>query len=322
MRIFMLAATTARRINEILMIDFDPLLPLASATEGFVAKLRYGQTKIEGAPDTILVDADTVAVIRAQQEWVRRRARELGLERDPAYLFLATHRNRNCDRPYPLPTLNARLGAFGRLLDLRDSAGRQVQLTRTHWLRHTKATSLMNAGVPLSVIQRYLGHLSPTMTMRYAQVTDTTMEREFVRFRKISADATEIDIAPEDLYDLLQLDQRADRILPNGWCLLPPRQTCNRGNACLTCDKFATDATHLEDHEHQLDLLGDLINSRKSAFEARTSREMEDTNVWLAERLNERRALELIIVKLHDPSTAGAAGHAVRGAGTPARGTA
>ena len=49
---------------------------------------------------------------------------------------------------------------------------------------------------------------------------------------------------PSDLFDLLQLDQRADRILPNGWCMLPPKQTCSRGNACLTCDKFATDATH------------------------------------------------------------------------------
>ena len=38
---------------------------------------------------------------------------------------------------------------------------------------------------------------------------------------------------------------RTDRILPNGWCLLPPRQSCHKGNACLTCDKFATDATFL-----------------------------------------------------------------------------
>lgn len=38
--------------------------------------------------------------------------------------------------------------------------------------------------------------------------------------------------------------RRADRVLPNGWCMLPQKQVCSRGNACLTCDKFVTDASH------------------------------------------------------------------------------
>ena len=49
---------------------------------------------------------------------------------------------------------------------------------------------------------------------------------------------------------MLELDRRTDRILPNGWCLLPPRQSCGKGNACLTCDKFATDATFLPELQH------------------------------------------------------------------------
>ncbi len=32
---------------------------------------------------------------------------------------------------------------------------------------------------------------------------------------------------------MLELDRRTDRILPNWWCLLPPRQACDKGNACL-----------------------------------------------------------------------------------------
>jgi hypothetical protein len=36
-----------------------------------------------------------------------------------------------------------------------------------------------------------------------------------------------------DLYQLLELDKRADRILPHGWCLLPPRVRAagNRGHS-------------------------------------------------------------------------------------------
>ena len=61
-----------------------------------------------------------------------------------------------------------------------------------------------------------------------------THEAEFLRYRKLTADARELKISARDLYDMLQLDQRTDRILPNGWCLLPPRQSCDRRNACFS----------------------------------------------------------------------------------------
>jgi hypothetical protein len=72
------------------------------------------------------------------------------------------------------------------------------------------------------------------MTMHYAQTLAETHEAGFLRYRKITADARDLQASPRDLYDMLQLDQRTDRILPNGWCLLPPRQTCDRGNACFS----------------------------------------------------------------------------------------
>ncbi|MDQ3764531.1 MAG: hypothetical protein M3460_24140 [Actinomycetota bacterium] len=87
MRIMMLQARLGRQINEILMLDADPLLPLpagpAAAPEPgtMTARLRYQQTKIDGAPDTILVDAEIVAIIRAQQQWAAHlaaRARRAG----------------------------------------------------------------------------------------------------------------------------------------------------------------------------------------------------------------------------------------------------
>ncbi|MFD9240947.1 hypothetical protein ACFV0D_03225 [Streptomyces sp. NPDC059556] len=66
--------------------------------------------------------------------------------------------------------------------------------------------------------------------MHYAQTLATTHEREFLRYRKIIADARELAADLRDLYDMLELDKRTDRILPNGLCLLPPRQACAKGN--------------------------------------------------------------------------------------------
>ena len=72
------------------------------------------------------------------------------------------------------------------------------------------------------------------MTMHYAQTLQSTAEAEFLRYRKLTADARDAGIDPTDLYDMLQLGQRTDRMLPNGYCLLPPRQACGKANAPLT----------------------------------------------------------------------------------------
>ena len=328
MRIMMLQARLGRRINEILMLDPHPLLPLAAGPAAapepgaMTARLRYQQTKIDGAPDTILVDAEVVAIIRAQQQWAATWLRERAAPgARPRYLFLGLLFNRNADRPYVAATLHRVLTELARRLDIRDSAGRLVDFRRTHRFRHTRATSLLNAGVPIHVVQRYLGHLSPAMTMHYAQTLAETHEAEFLRYRKLTADGRDLEIGARDLYDMLQLDQRTDRILPNGWCLLPPRQSCDRGNACLTCDKFATDATFLPELRAQKDRTLALIDTRQAAFTARTGAPMTPGNVWLQGRQREAAALDAIITTLEARPETAAHGQpsAIRGAGVPAR---
>ena len=296
MRITMLVALLGGRISEICLLDRDPLLPLLPApsqpapsavtdSQAPVARLRYQQTKIDGAPDTVLVHAEVVAIIREQQDWADRFFAERGAPgKTPKYLFLAALMNRNGDRPYSGGRLRDLLSELARRLDVRDAAGVLVDFNRTHRFRHTVATSLLNTGVPIHVVQRYLGHLSPAMTMHYAQTLQSTAEAEFLKYRKLTADARELGTDPTDLYDLLQLDRRTDRMLPNGYCLLPPRQVCDKGNACLTCDKFATDATFLPELTSQLNRTGQLVETRQAAFLARTGTPMGEDNVWLAGR--------------------------------------
>jgi hypothetical protein len=327
MRIVMLVARTGRRVSEIRMLDRQPLRPLDRLTapaeddgDGFVAKLRYQQTKIDGAPDTMLVDAEIVAIIEEQQRWADE---HLGSRWAPGvrptYLFLAAKMNRKADRHFSYERVNALLNEFARRLDIRDSAGRLVDFNRVHRFRHTTATSLLNAGVPLHVVQRYMGHLTPAMTMEYAETLAETHEREFLRYKKITADGRDLQLDPRDLYDMLELDKRTDRILPNGWCLLPPRQSCEKGNACLTCEKFTTDASFLPELKTQQLRTGQLIDERRQAFKARTGQQMGPDNVWLAGRLQEQDALGRIILKIEQTRLGDGTVQAVRGAGVDAR---
>ncbi|MFF3691700.1 hypothetical protein [Streptomyces sp. NPDC002187] len=70
-----------------------------------------------------------------------------------------------------------------------------------------------------------------------------TAERELLALAKIGRDVREIGMDRRNMLDLVQLDRRTDRILPNGYCLLPPTRSCGNGNACHGCDHFATDRT-------------------------------------------------------------------------------
>ena len=144
----MLQARLGRRINEILMLDADPLLPLAAGPAGRPRARR------DGRPAPLPADQDRR---RAGHHPGRRRgrrdhpgpaamgrhlaARARRAGRAPRYLFLGLLFNRNADRPYVSATLHRGLTELARRLDIRDSAGRLVDFQRTHRFRHTRATS-------------------------------------------------------------------------------------------------------------------------------------------------------------------------------------
>lgn len=318
----MLLIRTGRRLNEVLLMDFDPLIPLhnrrgnddrnSDGQNEFVARMRYQQTKIDSAqPNSIPVDSELVTIIKAQQEVARSFMASMnspGIE--PRYLFLRTKDNRNGTHPYPLATMHLHLRQLTKKLAITDSVGHPVAISKTHRFRHTHATNLINAGVPLHVVMRYFGHISPEMTLHYAVTRSRTMEEEFLKYKKITRDGRTADIDGTDLYELIQLDKRADRILPNGWCTLPPKQLCDKGNACLTCSKFVTDATHGPELRRQLDSTEDLITARQDAFTAKYGSPMGDDNVWLQGRRDEINALNRILLSITDVTD-----RAVRGAG-------
>lgn len=322
MRAWLIQALTGRRAAEVLMMDFEPLTdipgldPATVPDGGMVAKLRYRQTKIDGAPTTILVGADVVSIVREQQDWVRQRWR-VGAGTSPRYLFPKTTGNRHATKPWETSNYDKVLREFSLAHGLHDAAGHLLLYSRSHRLRHTKATTLLNAGAPIHVVQRYLGHLSPEMSMRYAATLASTAEREFPATVKIGRDGKDIAMDRRDMLDLLQLDRRTDRVLPNGYCLLPPTRSCDKGNACHGCDHFATDRTHLDEIRRQLAETEALIERRKAQHLARYGEAMSDRNVWLEQRLAEVRSMRLEIKALEaqpDGDTS-----VVRGAGVCGR---
>ena len=50
-----------------------------------------------------------------------------------------------------------------------------------HCLRHSNASSLLNAGMPLECLKEFLGHSSVEVTRRYARLTNKTREKEYFK---------------------------------------------------------------------------------------------------------------------------------------------
>lgn len=303
-RAWLLQAMTGRRASEILMLDHKPLTAIpgmdrpatADPSGAFVARLRYQQTKVDGVDPTILVEQPVVDVICEQQRWLATQYPGITSK----YLFVGMVHQHQGQRPRPYTSYLNALKKLDTIHNLVDSQSNPLRFSQTHRLRHTRATELLNDGVPFHVVQRYLGHKSPEMTARYAATLAATAEAEFLKHKKIGAHGTDINISPSDIYEMTQLGKRTDRILPNGVCLLPPLKSCDKGNACLSCGHFATDRNHLNELTNQRAATQALLAQRRQQVLERTGRELTDENVWVAERLRELTSLQAIIDRLED----------------------
>jgi len=310
MRMILLQILTGRRASEIRTCDAECIEPvtdtaITAAGGEQVARFRYAQSKIDIAPDSILVDHEVTAIIEEQRRWVQDKFPDS----TPRQLFVRTLGNRLGDKVYPPGTYTWRLRQFSDMVQITDSKGRPVRLSHTHRFRHTKLTRLAELGLPIHVLQRYAGHATPTMTMHYIAQRDEHAELAFLATVKLRADGTRLQFSRED-HDSLHLFERADRLLPHGWCLLPPLQTCSKGNACLTCSVFVTDETHKTTLQRQLADTEQLIARTTTDFQQRHGTPMPDDNVWLAQRRAEQAALTQLLSIMDTRS-----GRAIQGGG-------
>ncbi len=90
------------------------------------------------------------------------------------------------DPAAPLFTLNGRrLRSWKVRKALKDASLRACcQPVRPHQLRHTYATMMLRSGMSLPALKEILGHRDIAMTLRYVQVTQTDLQREYFMARQ------------------------------------------------------------------------------------------------------------------------------------------
>jgi integrase len=169
--LFTLAAMTGMRRGELLGLEWDDI----DLGEGTVtvrrARVAVGYRVSAGTPKSgegRLIDLDerTVAALRA---W-RKRQREERLAAGSEWVDTASVFTDEFGRPlHP----HAVFGYFERAV--RDSG---LPLLNFHGLRHSHATVLLQAAVPVRVVAERLGHADPAMTLRVYQHVVPGMQRQ------------------------------------------------------------------------------------------------------------------------------------------------
>jgi integrase len=166
-------AYTGMRRGELLAlrwqdIDLDAATISVRRSVGVVK--HHGQPRqiVEGTtktakPRTVDIDEDTVAVLRAHRK--ARGAMAFQLAQDGALAF------GNIEGKFRDPETFSKTFKAAQRLCARDSGGPALPEIRLHDLRHSHATILLTARVPVHIVSERLGHASPVVTMTvYAHV--------------------------------------------------------------------------------------------------------------------------------------------------------
>lgn len=254
---------TGLRIGDALPLAFDCIVRDAQRAP----YLRYWNHKMK-REGLVPIDDDLAGLIEAQQRKV--------LDRWPAPQVLLPRWSANPDGrwPFPAATYRSNLANWLAECDIRDEHGRPARLKPHQW-RHTFATRLINLDVPQDVVRQLLDHSSHAMTAHYARLHESTVRRHWEEARKVNIAGETVELDPAGpLADAAWLkDQlaRAKQSLPNGYCGLPLKQTCPHANACLTCPVFITTPEFLPEHHNQRRRTLQLIETAKTAGQARVA---------------------------------------------------
>jgi integrase len=234
---------TGMRGGDASVLEFNPII---NDSTGWPC-LRFANSKV-AIEQLIPLSAKAADTIRAQQAHVRD-----NWPSGSPWLFPGLLDNADGAKPYAHGSLSGQIGRWQIKIGLHDEAGQPVHV-HAHQFRHTVGTRLINAGVPQHVIQKLLGHASPRMTARYAQIHDTTVREAFEAYcaQRVNTAGEAVPYDPDaSTADAEWVKHNLSRVhdsLPNGYCGRPPQQDCPHPNACLTCPDFQTTPEFLDVH--------------------------------------------------------------------------
>jgi len=143
--------------------------------------MRIGEL-LNTRPHDIDLEGQKILIWEAQKN---RIGRAVYFTEDARVALIAWYQRRNPVRTYIFYGMKGRrlTYAAARIMfcNYLSKAGLLDKGYTLHCLRHTNASSLLNAGMPLECLRELLGHQSVEVTRRYARLTNKTRQSEYFK---------------------------------------------------------------------------------------------------------------------------------------------
>ncbi|MGE4282840.1 MAG: tyrosine-type recombinase/integrase [Clostridia bacterium] len=273
--IVILLRASGWRISDILNLRYNNCLDRTS--QGWYLCGDILKTDVLG--HRIPITDDVAAIVEAVVESTREKST---YENNPYNLLFVRFEGKRMGKP---PTRDVISKALNRLAFEKNICDNQGNVFKfgNHAFRHTKGVELINNGMNILHVQKWMAHASPEMTLRYAKILDTTMRKSWEEVAKkglfrISESGKPIridisDIENEDIIEWEYIRHNLDAVrMPLGYCMKPKKQECHTQlNPCLTCRNLCTTTDFIPQYELEIQETKAVIERGKS----------QNRNVWI-----------------------------------------
>ncbi|BAZ18068.1 integrase family protein [Calothrix sp. NIES-4071] len=220
MRMVLVIQECGLRIGELCQLGLD-CLKQDNKGGWFIQFMRWKMN----FETTLPISIELAQVIKEQQVYIQQ-----NFGKDYKYLFCG---RKASSKFVPVPRVMSdqsfanHLKRLAEQFNICESTGKTWNF-QTHQFRHTVGTRMINNGVPQHIVQRYLGHESPTMTMVYAHIHDETLRKEVEKYHEskvvnFQGETTELDetiLSSNDDLEWFKKNVQA-RALEHGYCARP-----------------------------------------------------------------------------------------------------
>lgn len=254
MPILIILRATGMRISDVLNLRYDKCLE--QTKQGWY--LLFDITKTKVANHRIPITEEVASIIREQIKNTEDLNKDKSNPRK--FLFVRTTGVRTGMPPVPRAIERA-LNKLAGEKQIIDKEG-NIFYFNNHAFRHTKAVELINNGMNLVHVQKWLAHSSPEMTLQYAKLLDTTMRKSWEDIMKKgifkvnieSGKLQKLDIEDNDLIEWEYIRHNLDAVrIPLGFCLKPSKIQCsNQLNPCLLCANMCTSPEFIHEFEEEI----------------------------------------------------------------------
>ena len=257
------------RIGDVLNLRYDTCLERTSSGWWLCGDIL----KTEVLHHKVPISDEVAAIVSAQRDFLKEHCS--AQDNPERYLFPATTGRRK-GRPLYEKTIRNALNRLAVTCEIKADDGTIFQF-KNHAFRHSKAVELINAGMSLVHVQKWLAHLSPEMTVVYAKLLDSTRRQEWEQaFAKGAlridvqglprvVNSEQLDNEQEIEWEHIRHNLDAVR-LPNGYCFKPKKANCpTQDTPCYTCRHFCTTPDFLPQFEHEEREMRELIELGEKA---------------------------------------------------------